>query len=41
MIRIYIYISDPNIRGIYKKRTGRLYVSTNPDAINGIIYIKD
>lgn len=41
MVKIYVYISDPNIRGIYKRRTGRFYVSTNPSAVNGVIYITD
>lgn len=41
MVKIYIYISDPNIRGIYKRRTRQFYVSTNPYAVNGVVYITD
>ena len=40
MITIYTYISDSNIYGIYDKSTHTLYLSENPEAVAGTIYIK-
>ena len=40
MIIIYTYINDSSIYGIYDKSTDTLYLSENPEAITGIIYIR-
>jgi len=40
MKKVYIYIEDPNIHSIYEKETDTLYISLNPRAKEGIIYIK-
>lgn len=40
MIKAYVHIEDPRIYGIYVIATCTLYLSSNPDAITGTIYIK-
>ena len=40
MKKILIYIEDPNIHSIYEKETDTLYISLNPKAKDGIVYIK-
>ena len=40
MIIIYTYINDSAICGIYDKSTHTLYLSENPEAVEGIIYIR-
>ena len=41
MIKIYKYIEDADIYAIYNRRTRHFFVSTNPDAERGRIYITD
>lgn len=40
MVKVYIYIDDHRIYGIYEAGSGTLYISTNPKAVNGIIVLR-